>query len=603
MQRYLARVALDAATRAELQARLGAVPWCWPRRETAALRERALELVPGGPPELAIGVVPLLTVGRRDDVAWLSVLLPVPSVGTPVPTASAPLPEVSLDRVAQEAWDDAVTALSRSLPLLWQSLASATEQPRSALAIVPRASCRVTVRPPGEIGGPSLGLSFLLAMVSRLLGKPLPRDVAASAAVGPEGSVRGVCGLEAKIALLDDEAPGIERLIVAAENAPEAEGYARRVRIVPVTSAGHAVREVFGHDLEQYLVNAGRDAEARAELVRSFFSLTVLDGRGAVLDWAPVERAAGLALERWPDLDPESSWKLGLARAIAGRHRANRGDVALPAEAWLVRLPMPIRAAVLAHLVQNCADCGSPPAAAVLTLAERAVPSCLRESSNEQLRLCGARARLLAVVGHPEQALALQKAIAEELLERFQSEDVTFQVSEWLRLAAALGETQEFCDADEWLKRHVARRQVDHLGWRYVDLARARGQVALGIDASEGRKALQGLCTDAALPLDVRCSAARCLLRATPCSTESQAREAERLLCDAVADPEKREVAQPFRVLCDLDRAVAAGDRADADRALEALSSAVPGVVGHLRRSAERSKENVAEYVARFYPY
>lgn len=74
-------------------------------------------------------------------------------------------------------------------------------------------------------------------------------------------------------------------------------------------------------------------------------------------------------------------------------------------------------------------------------------------------------------------------------------------------------------------------------------------------------------------------------------------------LAEALRDPERRDVALPFQALSDLDAAIAVGDPAQANRALEVLAAAARGVVGHLRTAAARLGKNAAEYVARFYPY
>ena len=67
----------------------------------------------------------------------------------------------------------------------------------------------------GVIEGSSLGLSSAIALTSLALGKPAPTDVAASAALCPDGSLQPVAHLEEKLAALARSQPQVSRVFVA----------------------------------------------------------------------------------------------------------------------------------------------------------------------------------------------------------------------------------------------------------------------------------------------------------------------------------------------------------------------------------------------------
>ena len=563
-----------------------------------------MTLVPVGPPPLAVGVVPLLTVLQEERVGWLCALAAGPALGPAQGRC------VAFGAAAMEEWDTAALACSRSLPVLWHSMEAIAERPAGAVAVVPYAAGASVARPPAEVAGASLGLAFALAMASRLLGRSCPADLAATAVVNTDGAVGGVDGLDLKIALLDRETPQIARLLVAEEDADEARALAQRVRIVAVRSVAQAIRLVFGEAFEQWLVAAGEDVERRGEVLRSLFALAVLEGAGAVVDWTPVERAAGLALEQWRGLDGEAAWRLGLVRAIAARHEANCGEAPLPQQPqWLGALPVTLRVAVIAQLMQSCADTGRPPPAEVLALAAehggwrdgRPLHEACREAFDEQLRLYGAQARLLAVTGDPERALALQRAIADALFERFEYDDLSFQLSEWFRLAGATANREAFEAAERFLGKLRWHTRLPRAGARFVALARARAQVALGCAVHEAEQTLREMLGDDTAPLHLRCSAARWLARVSPA-------DAAELLGSwrqpHAEDPERiAAIAAPFLVLARLDAALASGDTAAAGDCLTELHTHAPGIVGHLATAARRAGCDAPAYVAQFYPY
>jgi hypothetical protein len=357
-----------------------------------------------------------------------------------------------------------------------------------------------------------------------------------------------------------------------------------RMRVIGVARAADAIEHAFGDTLSQLLVDAGSDPERREELTAGFFRLALV-GSDAIVDWAPVARGAALAVDRWPSGGPDAGWRLEFARAVAARHQNNSGIVGMPPEAWFDTVPRMLRLQVLAHLVQQSADTGTPEAAIIETRARRELTARLEDAAVQELRLRGALGRLCAVTGRAFQAHDDQRSIALAFAALYAEDDVARPLSEWSRLAGALGNASSLNAACALHDQLLGRGGYSGLGARYVELAITRARLML--DASdEGARAMAvTLCDDVTLPDHVRWSAHRWAGERARPALEQAAREGDGLAARNL-------------VLARLDSAVAGDDDVEANACVGTLESYDPGPVGHLRRSGASASD-----VARLYPY
>jgi hypothetical protein len=552
---------------------LAAGPWCWPREGPRAEQWRARH---GAPPQLPPGTTAGLTVHDDTTVLWC-----IAAGGQRTHRSDG----ATLGPRTRAAWREAGIALPRAVPVLWRSVHEGTAQlphvaylaSLSAVAIVP------DVRRP--IDGPSFGLAFALALASRVLGCALPGDVIATAAMDATGRVGRVGGLEQKLRGLGRLAPSVRWVLVAAEQVAEARRHAAaHLEVVGVAHAAEAIDRVFGQRLSARLVEAGEDKDRRQELTGSFFRLALM-GSEALVDWSPVRRGAALALEAWTDLDDDARYRLAFAEAVAARHVDNGGRVGLPPSGWLERQPRMIRAQVVAHLVQQCADAGTPEVSAIEPLATSFLDHPLEESSQADLRLRGALARLLAVTGRPVEALALQERVARAFSAIYADQDVAYPLAEWARLAGVVDDREALARAVDLHERSRSSGGYRGLGPRYVELAILKASRLIEPDNTWIRDLALAMGTDATLPDTLRWSALR------------WAGRAGRARLMRAADGGNRVAARQL-VLSDLDEALRAGEMGTAESCVEALARYDPGPVRHLRRTGA----TVAE-IARQYPY
>lgn len=393
---------------------------------------------------------------------------------------------------ASAAWRSAGMALPRSMPLLWRSVEACVRHPpfTSRLGVY-QASVGIEEREP-LLDGSSFGLCFVLALASFLAECAVPVDIIASARVDERGVLRPVDAIELKIEGVVRLAPAVRRLLVAADQAAEAErASAGRLEIVAVASAADALRLVFGDSLSDALVGARTDEAKRAELADTLFRLALV-GRGAVVDWSPIERAAALALQTWTAIDDDQRYRLVFARAVAARHARNEGELSMPTPEWLASQPAALRLGVIAHLVQQSADTGRPSAleaelfalahvpayfenALTPDLEDATIPS-LKDALVPHLKLLGALARLWAATGRVRAALALQQQLAHAFVASYAEEEVSYPLTEWFRLAGILQDAESFRRADELWRGLSARGLISTDGTPYLDRARAHAE-------------------------------------------------------------------------------------------------------------------------------
>ena len=550
---------------------LRAGPWCWP---TADGRCERLERRLGAMPVPGLGCLPAISVNEDDDtvVAWRI---------APGHRATA----TTLGPQMRQSWRAAAVALPRAVPVLWRSVRDATRQLPDITLLHGLRTTPGFVDPGALVEGPSFGLAFCIHLASVVLGCPVPPHVVAAAAIDASGLVLPVGGLERKLAGIATLLPRVTDVLVAADQVDEARRIASdTVRVIGITRAADAIEHVFGDTLSRLLVDAGSDPERREELTASFFRLALV-GSDAIVDWAPVARGAALALEHWSDLSADARYRLDFARAVAARHCDNTGRIALPPHGWLESRPRMLRIQVVAHLVQQCADTGMPHPDRIEPLARDLLAVDLREATEPQLRLRGALARLEALTGRGDEALAAQESLARVLAELHAYGDIGYALSEWCRLAGALEDAASLQRAVAFHERLASTGGLEGLGARYVEFALVRGRLLLDGNDESARAAAVQLSGDPGLPDHVRWAAHRWAGAACLAALEEAAGQGNVL-------------ASRNLTLLRLDEAVAAGDEHTAMACIDALAQYDPGPVTHLRRSGAGPAA-----VARLYPY
>lgn len=549
---------------------------------TAPLGPWTFPVFAEGAPEMQIGRVPAVTLRGGTVSLWV---LASDGVG---PASSA----ATLGPEAVASWDAAVLALPRSLPVLWRDLRDLAGTPPTPLFL-----CSHLVEPSIErrervVDGRSFGLAFLLQLASRVLALPLPVDVIASVAIDELGRASRVDGLAEKLSGIDELAPRITRVLVPASQHDEVRERAGRLRLVPVRTAAEALDLVFGDALGSRLADAGSDDARRRELVDAFFRLALV-GRGAAIDWSPIERGATIALRDWP-MAFDDRYRLQFAAGVAARHERNAGAIPFPGAAWFDAQPTPVRVAVLAHLVQQSADTGQPAPAEVEPIAAKQVPVDLGSAFVPQLKLAGALARLWAVTGRAVDALELQQRVARAFVAAYEEGQVSFQLAEWFRLAGALGDAEAFARAEAFLAKIDAAGGVSPAGMPYLQLARARGRVELGRADAATRETLDAMAHDLRLPAHVRWSACRWAARAW--RQAGDASQAHARLLEMELERAKAPHADRYLMLTELDAAVDGGR--PPEPFLDRLSALDPGPFANLRAAHAETVD-----IVRFYPY
>lgn len=587
----LDRPRLDRATRARIALVLAQGPWCWPREGDALTRAR--EIAGGDCPRGMPGDTLMAAIGDSGPSLWALHL------GREGDGRSG---EASFGSRARRAWMDASAALPRSVPVLWDSVSRLGALPMAAfrLAGLPREGKVDT--PESVLDGASFGVSFLLAMASWVFRRPLPDELAASAALDPTGEVRPVDGLEDKIRILRERAPCVRRILVASVQTAEARSFAGpELEVEAVRSAGEALDRAFGTELSSLLIVEGSDPKRRAELVRSFFRLAIA-GRGAVVDWTPVYEAARIAAAHWGPLNTAETSELSFARMVAARHEGRSVQELMPGAAWLASLPAPVRVDVVAHLVQQSADAGYPGAQEALELARSHLVRG-KEAFPPHLRLLGARGRLLASLGRLDEAMDAQREAAFGWWDRMELAESSYPVSEWLRLCGARRAAAAFEEADNLVQRITSLEPESGLGSPYVRLSRCRALVQLGRGA-EAEEALQALFSDASQPAHVVGAAGRWLARSFDARAEAARATEVRAGLRKMAEAQSKAGAFDRAIaLADLDQALMIGSFSEASIAIERLREREPGLTSSLLASAPHDETPVGRWIADVFPY
>lgn len=598
MIQELACRSVSSQQRFGLAAKLRVAPWIWPQESDSAGLAWAEGVAEGTCPAPGIGHVPIVTDSRWGTHLWVlgGPELQEAGLGEPVEWA----------RDAAEAWDEAVLAVARALPVLWTTMTPVADEPPRAYHLAGHPRAHANAEPESTLGGRSFGGAFVLNIVSRLFERPVPVELIASVDIDANGAAAAVDAVAEKVRAIAATAPRIRRIVLPARQPSWARPPDLAVAIGNARCAADLVDLAFGDALVDRLVAAGRDPEQRRELIERIFRLVVAR-RGEVVYWKPVEAAASLALCRWKDsLDEPSRYALRFTSAVAGRHEHGLGPLELPPQGWLEGFPAEMRTSLVANLVQHVADTGTPDPHRVVEMAQGHLVE-PREATPAQRKVVGALARLYAVTGRHTEALQMQEALATASADSFDEENVSHPLAEWFRLSGDCWAVDAFKRADRLLAHLRLHGGLDRVGASFVDLARCRATVVLALPRREETRRCLDRLNSPARQTHVRWSSVRWhvrLLDATGDTDDGIAAEA--LITDLEREiahhPERNLQPRIFRTLIALDRALASGNAEEAELAVRTLESLRGGPV---LRLIESSPPGVtpAQHVARFYPY
>lgn len=565
---------LQPTSRALLQERLQGHPWAWPDPDNfPALAEALSSHDINRASEPGVGDVLLLAYlpqSNQGSLWWLQ---------------REPDPAPRFERSAIQAWRDARSATSRSLPVAAASFRNIAGELRRACPIQ---------RGTHLLDGRSLGLSFCIAIASTVLNRPASKDIAASAAITPDGLLEAVDGLEAKLRCLAEEARSVRRVLVADEQLEEAWRVAPcSIQPIGVRRVGEALNIAFS-ELGELLVELAGDAEARRETAERLFAIAH-SGRSAAVCWTPIERAAELIAQAARDNGDEERVvdQARFARAVAARHEGDEEGVRampLPETQWFqLSYPPGIRRQIVSHIVQQSADSGFP---------ERQVASALAcswlegrrglDAELDDLRIMGAWGRLLLTMGRPEDALERQQEALEGWLAYREFAECSYPLSAIYILAAGLEDERAWGDAREQEMKLRERASFRPDSLPYLTLTASRARLRLGIEREEALSDLEGLSADGNIPEHVRASALRWLARSNAHRTHA----IEALAELQEANPRSR---GDFRGLVELDDALRVSDS-------PTFARDISSVAASMYDNAPEAMEP-ARFVADFYPY
>ncbi len=555
------------------------VPWLWPHPRTQPLEyAQRLRECPTGPPPTRPGEVLLVAVLEGAASLWA-----LGGAGAGIELGSSAL----------EAWENARLAFLRAADLLWQRPSrTLSKAPRARKVAVYLEGGASEAREPrvGGLDGASFGLAFLLAQASRVWGIPVGADLAAVGGVSGDGKVFEVASVPLKVRALLERAPAVSRLLVAPGDAMEAREACdgKHLEVLPVATAQEALRVTFGDGLRRRLLDVAQ--ANRQVLCDDLFELGLF-GEDNPLNWVAVAKACEEVLAEVRGLSPAEVFRLRFTMAVARRHRENRGDFPPLDEKVLSDLALPVRLRLLAHLVQHCADSGSPALEEVEPFVRPFLVA--RERFVEHWRLLGAYVRLLWVTGRPREALDLALEVVKGLSANLAWAEIGRPLSACLRLSGALQDQAAFQRAQALLRGFEARGVLGTTDLAFAHLAEAAGEVQCGAADGETLSRLQGLVDCTLAPSHVRYGAWRFLVLAHRLAGGGACGHGPPAPPDLDRDDEER----LYRALSRLDE-----DPED-PKALDTLHDLDPGVVGHLLQAASRLGERQGAYVARFYPY
>ncbi len=361
-----------------------------------------------------------------------------------------------------------------------------------------------TASPPTALDGPSYGLSLSLATASDALRLPVAADLAATGVLQADGSVARVEGLARKVALILEEAPGITRFLVPAEQYEEACEAAQTallqleiraedgwLQIVPVGTFHEAFERAFPA-AQEHLRKRWEDPVIAKRLARELHRMALFDSP-IVLGWPAIARCAHeLATQSLP---PAELQRLHLVHAIALRHGGNKNPLPWPDDADLRSEPRASRLRHLAQVVQAAAEEAEDPGSAADRARAMVRPAL--ERAAEDAVLLGAMGRAYGAAERDDDALVALREAVDTWHEVGCSFDSTHALCELLRQLGMAGNAElvlAVSDNDVPLVEADPRTSDKSLGFLRVALGRAYVQVGrfdLGLaelrEAPEGR--------------------------------------------------------------------------------------------------------------------
>jgi hypothetical protein len=568
-------------------------PWCLPAPPKLLQR-----LALGSPPPLRPGTAPLVAVS--DTTNWLGAVVADPTL---IPGAQQN-GDVGLGPTALQAWNGAWTAMD-TVPIRWRSLGLQhlrLQVKKIWLSPVNGQVATASTVLGGSVDGASFGLSFALAQVSWLIGKPLPDDVIASATIGHDGKIGPVGEIDRKITFAVSCGKTLQRFIVAHDQEITAPFFGS-LEIVRVATLEQAVAQIWP-ELAQEWRQLGADPVQRKDMVQRLFHLAC-GRRVDVRSWYSVANSASEALQHWAEwLSEDEHHRLAFVQAVAKRHESNEGTLTLEHLHWLRgHCHEPIRTELIAHALQQCADAGSPQLSDLDKYFYPIVDKPDLDLQPAELKVLGALARVQAVQRQGEQALVLARRTTEQWRERGDHNNASYPICIWLLTAGLLGQPEQLDQARrvaEWIQ------QGGVSGSAYLLLALGRGARWLRTPSAwtTARTHLWAILQAQHGQSDahVRASAARNLLAVEP-SFEQKAACLQELGLDAsdlaVGSPA---ATTPFALLAQLDALLLAQVGPEAMRThVERLQQLSPAICAHVLKDV--SDEDMPATLAKWYPY
>lgn len=428
-------------------------PWCWPTDGALAAGARALGASEPRASEVGEALLVSVSDGAPREALWALRWLSREE-GTPF-GASA---HASLVLAAKTA----VREVSHL-----HSLRAVEALPRFAGAVFKRGPDLDRV-----LDDRSYGLAMFLAASSALTDRPVASRVVALGALGGEGVVEAVAGLDRKLSLLAESALGVDTALVASSQHAEARrivaALGARLELIPVERVRDALAAVFP-DAAREMPGSWRDEARARERTSQLFELCTQGGD--LVSWEPVLRAATWLASRF-EPTTRSGAEAQLARLIARRH-ANGGDIAIP---WDLTVRGARAYLIAAHVLQAAADAGLDETEAYIDRAK----SMLLDGSDEpdELRLEGAVGRALASRRRYREALDHLESATRAWCDRGAISEVSYPLSEWLRVAAIVGDEASWGRANELARGVLA--PGGGVGAAFVRFAQGRGLATLG---------------------------------------------------------------------------------------------------------------------------
>jgi len=549
-----------------------ATPWCWPHDPTLATA--AVHLWYVAPPAPTVGEALLVSVAAHDARSALWRL-----TWTARPHAEA----VPFRGAALQSLGPACALATRVAPHL-HTLAPTHRGPTAATQVFKRGGGA-----DAALDDASFGLAMLLAAVSALTERPVSARFAATAALGDDGTLGRVVGLDRKLALLADAALGVDAVLVAEAQHDEAEALVAErgwpLTVVGVSSAAEAVGRVFAGARDAPPTSWGDDAHAQ-RVIEQLFDLC-REG-GDVREWRAVHRSAAWLAGRFA-ATTRYGVRARFAEKVALRHAQGDG-VEIPWEDF-VRAGHANHRVMAAHVLQAGADAGSDALPAYVDRARALLDGPAEEP--DELELLGAVGRALAAMRRYHEAAVALRHAALTWLDTTRWPEASYPLSEWLRVAALCDDRAAWEEASRAAEGFLARDGHTGLGAYFVGAALARGHALTG-DARGALDALDGPAWTGA-PDWLRRSTRR--WRAIALEGCGRAAEAEALRAELLAEGGDAPVEARFVAL---DAALARGD--DPTEALRAVRDARPQGVRWPLDDALPVTE-CARRLAREYPY